>query len=207
MSRYIAVSIVAVAAVFFSGCGFERTNPNKQYYIFDGAEALTVAADKESGSKSHKGMTVQVAPFLINSITNHNGLIYRVSDTMFDIDYYNELITVPSAIVDANFKEALIDAGYAVVSERSDYSVFGTLNALYGDFRDKKHPYAVIDINVVVRSNQLQKMIGTKHYKYEEDIKVRSPEGVVEAYGVCMGKVLSEFLSDFEEIIKDNSSQ
>ncbi|AQQ70056.1 hypothetical protein SMSP2_00394 [Limihaloglobus sulfuriphilus] len=199
MKKSLVTLLISFAVFSLSGCMLGRSTVKKNYYMINGIEYGET--QKESGHihAPLNAVTVNVSQFQISSAMKRNSFIYRRSETKYETDFYNEFMASPSEMITSNFSRILLLNGFNVIPGLSDYSVYGSLNAFYVDFRDPDAPKSVIDLNIVTRSNSDHKPVGTKHYFYQQTAQEKTPEAVVEAFNVCLSRILADFVDDFTE--------
>jgi hypothetical protein len=199
MNKLLFRALLFFAVFSFSGCMPSRFNVEKNYYMVNGIEYGQSLEESELIHAPVNIATVNVSQFDACIAMKRIGFIYRRSATRFETDFYNEFMASPSEMITSNFERTLLLNGFNVIPGLADYSIYGSLNAFFVDFRDSESPKSVIDLNIVTRSNIEQKLVGTKHYFYEHPLDAKTPEAAVEAFNVCLKKILSEFMDDFEK--------
>ena len=81
------------------------------------------------------------------------GFVYRLGDLDYTVDFYNQFLAGPDEMLAEQTARFLSQTGlFAAVLDGSskllpDYYLEGNLDALYGDFRERRSPRAVLEIS------------------------------------------------------------
>lgn len=189
--------IVLVWLVTLSGCRRTETY-SKNYYI------LNASRQKESAG-TRTDSILGVSRFTIDSAFSGSGLVYRVGESEYESDFYHEFLASPSAMVTDAVRNWLstsrlfmrvLDSGSQV---DPTHIIEGNITALYGDFRDTSSPKATIEVRLFLLKTETGDEplpVFGKTYKASINIVSEDPEGLVEAYGRCLEKILSTLESD-----------
>ncbi len=183
-----------------SGCGSTETY-SKKYYVFD-------AARSTESSRTQTDFTLDVPRLTIDSAFSGSGLVYRVGDSKYESDFYNEFLASPSAMVTDTIRNWLsmsrlfkrvLDPGSQI---DPTHIIEGNITALYGDFREPSSPKATVEMRLFLletETGQDPLPIFGKTYISSIDIESEDPEGLVEALGRCLATILSTLESDLAE--------
>lgn len=193
-------TIMLMWLVTHSGCSSTETY-SKKYYILN--------ADRQTESvRTQTDCILEVSRFTIDSAFSGNGLVYRVGDFEYESDFYNEFLASPSAMISDTMRTWLSTSRLfrRVLNPGSQidptHIVEGNITALYGDFRDISSPKATIEMRVFllkVEAGDEPLPVFGKTYKSSIGIEFEDSEGLVEALGRCLQKILSTLESDLAE--------
>lgn len=189
-----------VALVTLSGCS-STENYSKKYYVLD-------AARPSESSRKQTDFVLDVSRLTIDSAFSGSGLMYRIGDSEYESDFYNEFLASPSAMITDTMRNWLsmsrlfkrvLDPGSLI---DPTHIIEGNITALYGDFRKSSSPRATIEVRLFLLETETGEdplPIFGKTYTSSIDIESEDPEGLVEALGRCLEKILSTLESDLAE--------
>lgn len=189
---WLSATVIAVSG---SGCG--PKGYNKRYYVLD-------VKRKAGPVKTGKDVILEVRRFTIDSAFDSKGLVYRKADFEYESDFYNEFLISPADMVTEKTRTWLSQSGlFARVLDKGSaieptHTLEGNITALYGDFRDKSSPLAVMQLRIFLIENKASKesiMLG-KTYDASSDTSSEGAEGLVEALDGCLGKILADLEKD-----------
>jgi cholesterol transport system auxiliary component len=193
-------TIVFVYLVTLSGCSSTDTYV-KKYYV--------LTADRQvEPARTQTEFVLEVCRFTIDSAYSGSGLVYRVGDSEYESDFYNEFLASPSAMITDKTRNWLsrsrlfkrvLDPGSQI---DPTYIIEGNITALYGDFRDPSSPKAIIEMRLfLLRAEVGNEPLPVFGKTYTSSIRIESegPEGLVEALSRCLQGILSTLESDLAE--------
>ncbi len=145
----LLMGLLAVLAAA-SGCfSLDKAYPEKDYFMLDGRPSL-------SGAPAGEAPVLMVDDMNVAPPYRGAGFVYRLEDLRYESDFYNEFFVPPDSL----FTRAVIewlDAGrlFAHVGDRSEFGVgryhlSGGVTELYGDYRDREKPVAVLEMKFLV---------------------------------------------------------
>jgi ABC-type uncharacterized transport system auxiliary subunit len=125
--------------------------------------------------RPNRELILEVRRFTIDAAFESKGLVYRKGEFEYESDFYNEFLTLE-----------------------------GNITALYGDFQDKSSPQAVMEIRVFLIAAKApgESITLGKTYRASLDLKSERTEGLVEAFGRCLEKILSDLEEDLNEKLR-----
>jgi cholesterol transport system auxiliary component len=188
-----------MSATIFAGCGPKYYE--KQHYILDTQRASTATAGNNMN-------IVEVRRFTIASAFNSKNLIYRVGEFEYESDFYNEFLVSPTAIITEKTRNWLAGSGVArrVLDPGSNvdptHIIEGNVIALYGDFRAKSSPKAIMEIRIFLLETKTETESGIvfgKTYTSSVGIESRRPEDLVSAFDRCLIEILTDLEKDLAE--------
>lgn len=185
---------------FSLGCvSIERSYPDKNLF------ALEIGRN-EAVPKSDATVygVLEVSDLRISPRYQGQGFIYRVSETGYEADFYNQFLIAPAALITEELRKALARSGvfaYVINSSsrlRPTHRLEGIVNALYGDFRDGAAGRAVVEIEFfLARQSQAgTEIVMDKRYSQSVPLARRSPEALVKGWNEGLEEILSSLIAD-----------
>ena len=95
---------------------------------------------------------LSVASLRISPRYADRSFVYRTSTAAYEADFYNQFLIAPDSMISEELRKGLAASElfkYVVGPSNSlqpNYVLEGSINALYGDFRDPSRPAAVLEI-------------------------------------------------------------
>jgi len=198
----ISFRTLSVAAALLAGLGggcvsLERSYPEKHYY------ALEVRSPENSVGAFHNEI-LQVSNLRISPRYQDSSFHYRVSDTVFETDFYNQFIAPPAALISEELRKSLIGTQLFkhVISpsnsQAPSYVLEGSVNGIYGDFRNPDAPAAVIELEFFLTSDLPAKpgILMQKRYVKSVPVRSRSPDALVKSWDLALEEILSALAAD-----------
>ena len=190
---------LTISAIIIAGCG--PKSYEKQHYILDTQRESSAVAD----SNMH---IVEVRRFTIASAFNSKSLIYRTSEFKYESDFYNEFLVSPTAMITEKVRNWLAGSGVAhrVLDPGSNidptHIIEGNVVSLYGDFRAKSAPKAMMEIRVFLLDTKTETESGIvfgKTYTSSVGLESKDPEDLVRAFDRCLVEILTDLEKDLAE--------
>lgn len=200
MKLFLSASTVLLA-VLSSGCvNLERAYPEKRFFV------LEVSAPAAGGPVNDE--ILQVSTLRISPRYQDRSFVYRVSDTGFETDFYNQFLAPPAGLISEEIRKSLIGAQlfkYVISPSNSQapgYVLDGTVNGIYGDFRNLNAPAAVIDLELFLTSDLPAKpgILMQKRYVKSVPVSSRSPETLVKSWDRALEEIVAALASDLRTI-------
>ena len=188
-----------ISAIIIAGCS-PKSN-EKQHYILDTQRESSAVA----GNNMH---IIEVRRFTIASAFNSKSLIYRTSEFKYESDFYNEFLVSPTAMITEKIRNWLAESGvaYRVSDPGSNidptHIIEGNVVSLYGDFRAKSAPKAMMEIRVFLLDTKTETESGIvfgKTYTSSVGLESKSPEDLVSAFDRCLVEILTDLEKDLAE--------
>lgn len=191
---------IYVWLAMLSGCGSQQAY-NKKYYVLSAIrETKSIKAEKDS--------ILEVRHFTIDSAFSGKGLVYRIGEFEYESDFYNEFLVSSDAMVTEKVRNWLSASGISrrVLGPGSyvdpTHVIEGNVIALYGEFRDKSTPTAVMEIRVFLLEMKTGKdpvIVFGKTYKSSVALESKSPGILVSGLDRCLIKMLTNLEKDLAE--------
>ncbi len=200
MKKYfLTISILTFMLLpLLTGCvNLEKSYPGKRSFMLDASQNKNI-----SSHNTEKVLTVR--RIRVTSKYEGKGLVYRLGDLSYESDFYNEFFISPVSMFTEEIRKRLTASGLfrLVVAPSSildtNYILEGTVTSLYGDYRVKTAPKAVMEIQffLLQETDNSPKMIFQDQYHKEEPLKGNTPDALVTSWNSVFNQILSEFESD-----------
>ena len=192
--------IIFLWLMMLSGCTRPETY-NRKYYVLNTSRQVEPA-------RTQTDFILEISRLTIDSAFSGNGLVYRIGDAEYESDFYNEFLATPSAMISDAMRNWLsksrlfkrvLDPGSQI---DPTHIIEGNITALYGDFRNVSSPRATIEMRVfLLEAETGDEPLPVFGKTYTTSIAMESddPEGLVEALGRCLQKILSALENDLAE--------
>ncbi len=205
MMKKTLLIIIVVFGLFsvLIGCvNLEKSYPEKHYFILDASR------DKDVSSPD-KGEVLTVRRFRVSPKYEGKGLVYRLKELSYESDFYNEFFIAPASMFTEEIRKRLAGSGLLkhVVDQASlldsTYILEGAVTALYGDYRVKTAPKAVMEIQffLLQETDSNPKIIYQSQYRKEEPLNGNTPDALVKSWNTALNQILTEFETDLKEYI------
>jgi cholesterol transport system auxiliary component len=193
---------VLLPFLFCAGCvSLERTYPEKRYFVID-------VGDSAEPPTAEGNQTLLVSGLRISPRYADKSFVYRTSDAGYEADFYNQFLTPPDTMISEEVRKGLAasPAFKYVVGPASqlqpNFVLEGSVNALYGDFRNLNGPSAVLEIEFFLHNEDSANpgVILQKRYVKTVPLSGRSPEALVKGWGQALGSILADLSSDLQKV-------
>ena len=188
--------------VLSAGCvSLERSYPEKRYFVVE-------LGENAQQSNPAGDQTLLVSGLRVSPRYADKSFVYRTSESGYESDFYNQFLTSPDTMLSEELRKGLAasPAFKYVIGPSSqlqpNYVLEGSVNALYGDFRNLDKPAAVLEIEFFLHNedNANPGIVLQKRYTKTAPISGRSPEALVKGWSQALSAVLTELNSDLEKI-------
>ena len=185
--------------VFLIGCvSLEKSYPDRRYF------ALELAQGKSPNSTSDR--ILSVASPRISPRYADRSFIYRTSTAAYEADFYNQFLTAPDSMIAEELRKGLAASElfkYVVGPSnplQPNYVLEGSINALYGDFRDPSRPAAVLEIEFFLYNQDPAASGVSLQKRYEKSVPLseRSPEALVKGWDQALADIVAALLADLK---------
>lgn len=193
---------ILLSAVLYSGCvTLERSYPEKRYFMIEASEGKHA---------TDRGTSVLSVPNLyISPRYADRNFIYRTSETEYEADFYNQFLSAPATMISEEVRQTLASAApfkFVVGSTNSlipNYVLEGSINVLYGDFRNPAAPAAVMEIEFFLHNENPGNpgMVLQKRYRESVPLKETSPEALVRGWSEALEGIIDVFVADLRELV------
>jgi len=134
-------------------------------------------------------------------------LVYRTGEFSYEHDPYAQFLVRPGESLLGPIRGMLINSGLFsdVVQSGSDLKPDATadisVDQLYGDFRDRAKPLAVLDLRFVlfdVRSGSPGKVVFQKAYHEQVPLQARTAAALMAGWNQALDEILAKLVSDLK---------
>ncbi|MGE5302952.1 MAG: ABC-type transport auxiliary lipoprotein family protein [Alphaproteobacteria bacterium] len=187
-----------LCCVLLCACvNLERSYPDKHYFVLD------VSLKPPSTTRAVKGV-LAVSDVRASRRYEGQSFVYRLSDTSYESDFYNQFLIAPAALITEEVRKALAQAQVFehVISSSTDwepsYRLQGVVNSLYGDFTDTQAPRAVIEMQFFLtkKTPDGEEIVMAKRYLKSVPLSARSPDALVKGWDTALEDILNSFIAD-----------
>ena len=144
--------MVLVVLALCAGCvGVEKSYPDKRYFVLD-------APANPTPSNPSANETLQISNIRVSPRYADKGFVYRTSEAGYESDFYNQFLVSPASLITEEVRKGLTGSQVfkyvigASNQSQPSYVLEGTVNALYGDFRNPNSPGAVLEMEFFLTS-------------------------------------------------------
>jgi len=194
--------VVIMIVGLISGCADSRIYTKQQY-------ALEVT--RGAGEQGERGVgIVRIRRFQISEGFSGIGLVYRTSEVNYESDFYNEFMVSPVSIITEQSRRWLDKSGvFAGVVDTSSgvkagYVLEGNVVCLYGDYRDKESPEAVLEIEFTLVSAKAiaNPIVFHRTYAAARAVEPANAAALVKGFNGCLSEILDSFEADLRKVVK-----
>jgi cholesterol transport system auxiliary component len=188
-----------VGALSFGCVSLDRSYPEKHSFV------LEISRDGQSLQDPASGI-VEVADMRISPRYEGQSFIYRVSEGGYESDFYNQFLIAPAVLVTEEVRRGLAQSGisqYVINSSsqiQSTYRLDGTVNAIYGDFRNASTTKAVLDMEFFLTKpgQGATQVLIAKRYSKSVPLTGRTPEALVKGWNEALEEILRSLVADLK---------
>jgi cholesterol transport system auxiliary component len=203
MLRHFVLVLLALCAACV---GIEKSYPDKRYFV------LEVPANPTPTNPS-ANETLQVSNIRVSPRYADKSFVYRTSESGYESDFYNQFLVSPASLITEEVRKGLTGSqvfkyviGTSNQSQPS-YVLEGTVNALYGDFRNPNSPRAVLEMEFFLSSEIPEKpgILMQKRYAKALPLTGRTPEALIKGWNEALEEILTSLAADLKAVsLKDS---
>ncbi len=198
----LSIGIFILLSLSIGCVNLERSYIEKHYFNLDSSPAANI-------SSPDTGKVLAVRRLRVSPKYEGKGLVYRLGELKYESDYYNEFFISPVSMFTEEVRKRLAVSGLFkhVVDPSSlldsTYILEGAVTALYGDYRVKTAPKAVMEIQffLLQETTGSPKIILQSQYHKEEPLNGNTPDALVKSWNTALNQILTEFENDLKEYI------
>ena len=191
---------LAILLLFIScyGCvSLERSYPEKRYFVLEVSESVVPA--NPAGERILSVANLRISPRYAD-----RSFVYRISEAGYETDFYNQFLTATDVMIGEEVRRGIGASGvfkYVVGPSNQlqpNYVLDGSINALYGDFRNLNAPTAVLEIEFFLHNEDAANpgVVLQKRYMKSVAINTRSPDALVKGWNAALNEILAALLAD-----------
>jgi cholesterol transport system auxiliary component len=198
-SQALSLSICFLAGLaLITGCSFKKGFPARQTFLVEARRAADAPVPTSANAILRVRPATVVAPF------DDKAFVYRDGASAYETDFYHGFLVPPRLLFPEAIRQWLADTGLfrAVVDSSSrivpTHSLETTLTLLYGDFRSRTAPKAVLAIQFhLLRDTPAGPQIQF-HRAYQESVPLEGSgaESLVRAWSSALERILRSFEAD-----------
>ena len=198
---------ITLVVALCSGCvGIEKSYPDKRYFV------LEVSANT-SPANPIANETLEVSNIRISPRYADKSFVYRTSESGYESDFYNQFLVAPASLITEEVRKGLTGSQVfkyvigASNQSQPSYVLEGTVNALYGDFRNADSPRAVLEMEFFLTSEIPGKpgILMQKRYAKSLPLTGRTPEALIKGWNQALEEILTSLASDLKAVsLKDS---
>ena len=197
----ICVSVALLLAALCSGCA-SRSSSVKHQFVLEAARPAQPARQPHD-------VVLAVRGFTIDPVYEGRGLIYRKGESEYESDFYNEFLVAPQVLLGGQTRNWLSRSGmFRTVLEPGSlvgptHILEGNVLALYGDFRSRNLPQAVMQIRIflVTSKGSQPEIVFTRDYQASQEAQAPTAGALVAAFDRCLEQVLSALEEDLDKVL------
>jgi len=194
-------STLLLLAVFCGGCvTLERSYPaDQRYFMIEAQDGKSLSSE---GTHILSVQNLYISPRYAD-----RNFIYRTSETEYETDFYNQFLSEPATMISEEVRQALAATRlFKIVlgpsnSQPANYLLEGSVNVLYGDFRNLRAPAAVLEIEFLLHNeNPTQnEIVMQKRYRRSVPLSERTPEALVKGWNQALAEIIAMFVNDLDQ--------
>ena len=195
-------SLLALLALCAACTGIEKRYPDKRYFVLE-------ASRNPSSSNPTGNETLEVSNIRISPRYADRGFVYRISESGYESDFYNQFLVSPSSLITEEVRKALTGSQVfkyvisATNQSQPSYVLEGTVNALYGDFRNPNSPRAVLEMEFFLTSEIPGNpgILMQRRYAKSLPLTGRTPEALIKGWNEALEEILNSLVTDLKAIV------
>ncbi len=202
MNRFHGLIARAALLLFVlsAGCvSLERSYPEKRYFVVE-------LGDTAQRSNPAGDQTLLVSGLRVSPRYADKSFVYRTSESGYESDFYNQFLTSPDTMLSEEVRKGLgaSPAFKYVIGPSSqlqpNYVLEGSVNALYGDFRNLNKPAAVLEIEFFLHNEDSANpgIVLQKRYIKTVPLSGRSPEALIKGWSQALESILADLNTDLQ---------
>ena len=196
MLRHLVPVLLALCAACV---GIEKSYPDKRYFV------LEVSANPAPANPT-ANETLEVSNIRVSPRYAERSFVYRTSEAGYESDFYNQFLVAPASLITEEVRKGLTGSQvfkYVISASNQSqpsYVLEGTVNALYGDFRNANSPRAVLEMEFFLTSEIPARagILMQKRYAKAVPVQGSSPEALVKGWNEALGDIATSLAADLK---------
>ncbi len=190
----------AVVLLTLAGCvNLEKSYPDRHYFVLDLEHELKPANPTGNG-------VLQVVGARVSPRYEQRSFTYRISDTGYETDFYNQFLVPPAPLITEEIRKGLTQSQLFrhVIASSSQipptHVLDSRVSALYGDFRETAAPKAVLAIEFFLSRDSPEKSAILLERRYVKSVPLdgRSAEALVRGWNRALREILTALVADIK---------
>jgi len=200
LRRLARVGVSLGLALALPGC-LTRSMPVRTSYVLDVSHGNPAPVQPSSNLAPGR---LFVDAVRVNPLFERKGFVYRMSDTIYERDFYHELLAPPGKIVRETLVRWLRESptlGPRLEQHRASAArwwIRVRIDELYADLRDPRSPRSVIAVSfeLIDASTPELAVAAREHYRQAQPASDSSPQALVQAWNAALEHVLEQLEVD-----------
>lgn len=175
----------------------ERSYPEKRYFVLDAAER--VAAANPVGDRILMVANLRVSPRYADK-----SFVYRISEAGYETDFYHQFLIATDVMIGEEVRRGLAASRvfkYVVGPSNQlqpNIVLEGSVNALYGDFRNLNAPAAILEMEFFLHNEDTGNPGIVMHKRYPKSVAIngRSAEALVKGWNDALNEIVAALIAD-----------
>ena len=198
--------MLALLALCAACVGIEKSYPDKRYFVLEASANPSLA--NPAGNETLEVSNIRISPRYAD-----RSFVYRTSEAGYESDFYNQFLVSPSSLITEEVRKALTGSQIFkyVISPTNQlqpsYVLEGTVNALYGDFRNPNSPRAVLEMEFFLTSEIPGNpgILMQRRYAKSLPLTGRTPEALIKGWNQALEEILTSLVADLKAIVLKDS--
>ena len=197
---YLVSVLIACLCLLTTGC-LTRPALTVQTFDFTAPETNTAAASAAQA----QGPVLAIRTLKIMPPYDGCSFVYRTGESSYVRDPYAEFISAPAQLLAPQIGQLLVQDGHfsSIVRPtggvKPDQLAEITVSQLYGDFRDRAHPQAILTLRFTLLSatnGMTGQVLFQKAYTRSLPMDSASPVALIHAWNQALTEITTEISSD-----------
>lgn len=193
--------VLYLGFVLLAGC-VSKPNPRKEYFSFE-----PISQKVKQGEHRYDVILV-IKDFRAAPQFTAPSFVYRTGEYSYETDFYHEFLVRPQSMFGTDLALMMSGAGLvkgiALSGSRAqiDYYLECTITELYGDFRNKDKPDAVLTIYYALlpgNTAKTRQILHKKKYSKRIPIEDRTAVAVFKGWDQANKEIFSELAQDLSK--------
>ena len=198
--------MLALLALCAACVGIEKSYPDKRYFVLEASANPSLA--NPAGNETLEVSNIRISPRYAD-----RSFVYRTSEAGYESDFYNQFLVSPSSLITEEVRKALTGSQIFkyVISPTNQlqpsYVLEGTVNALYGDFRNTNSPRAVLEMEFFLTSEIPGNpgILMQRRYAKSLPLSGRTTEALIKGWNQALEEILTSLVADLKAIVLKDS--
>lgn len=194
-------ALLAMLALTAGCVSLKKSYPQKRYYLLH-------AARPGQAPPAADGAALKVRRFGVSPAFAGRELVYRTGELTYESDFYNQFFSTPGHLVTEGARRWLAASGLFghVVDSASRlearYVLEGMVVVLYGDYREKEAPRAVLGVQFLLLDDapSAPEVVFQREYSAKQPLKGTSADALVEGWAQALRSVLEALERDLRQL-------
>ena len=183
---------IALCTLLLSACSLSRPAVEIHSYL--------IVPQWPQTRHDDQAIHIRVQPLEIAPQFEGKPLVYRFSDVRYEADFYNEFLVAPRIMLMEQSAEWLRRAGYDATTNgsRDAYVLRASVPAMYGDFRDRERPLAVLTTRYTLTAPDTAQPILEREYAVTVPLTDRSAQSVAQGLSAALTRTLERLDTELQ---------